>query len=91
MERVLHRSDLRGSFFFLILWIQTLVGNVCEFVCKILLWSCDLIMGDLDVIVSIMTSTQCPEEERGGELCHLDRLFRNKDQGLIKGHLDRAT
>jgi hypothetical protein len=50
IQRVLHRSNLSRSFFSLILWIQTLVGNVCEFACKILLWSCDLIMGDLDVI-----------------------------------------
>ncbi len=42
IQRVLHRSHLSDSFFPVILWIQTLVGNVCEFTCNILLWSCDL-------------------------------------------------
>jgi hypothetical protein len=41
-QRALHRSHLSDSFFFVILWIQALVGNVCEFACNILLWSCDL-------------------------------------------------
>ncbi len=42
IQRDLHRSYLSDSFFFVILWIQTLDGNVWEFVRIILLWSCDI-------------------------------------------------
>jgi hypothetical protein len=42
IQRALQRPHLSDSFFFVIRWIQALDGNVWEFACSILLWSCDL-------------------------------------------------
>jgi hypothetical protein len=58
IQRALHRSHLSDCFPFVILWIQTLDGNVCEFSCNILLWSGDLT--EVDFIHSPRLSRPSP-------------------------------
>ena len=58
IQRDLHRSHLSDSVSFVILWIQALDGNVCEFACNILLWSGDLT--EVDFIHSPSRSRPSP-------------------------------
>ncbi len=58
IQRALHRSHLSDSLSFVILWIHVFVGNVWEFACSILLWSCDLT--EVIFIHSPSSSRPCP-------------------------------